>query len=242
MTGTDTMTATPTLLLESCEQLPEVPLMPAPWHLSGRAYAIATWMPCHLIRHNSFLPVGLADSLRGRLTWTLFVDYRQADCGPYQELLYIPGTLLFGTQRRPSITRIFVSSYDSVVNGRRNWGIAKDRADFQASKTVDNVDQIRIAWRGQTFAELSLKSRWPALPFSSTWIPDALHTLMQRWQGQDYSYTPEIQGHVRPASVLASHFDARLFPDLNQGRILAAACIEDFQMRFPAARVQAAAD
>ncbi len=53
--------------------------------------------------------------------------------GPYDELIYVPG--LFSRRSPsdqqqpveyfPAITRIYVSTDESVYNGRKNWGIPK---------------------------------------------------------------------------------------------------------------------
>ena len=57
--------------------------------------------------------------------------YLAADWRVSLALLLIPGTMRFPDGRRyASFSRILVSTWDSVVNGRINWGIPKDRANF----------------------------------------------------------------------------------------------------------------
>src|SRR5574343_636748 len=103
---------------------------PAPWTLRGRGYILAIRMPQAVLDDCPHTPAELRASRRGALSLAMLVDYAESPAGPYQELLFIPGTFDFQGQRHPSISRIFVSTMASVVNGRRNWGIPKDRCDF----------------------------------------------------------------------------------------------------------------
>jgi hypothetical protein len=217
-----------------------VALAPAPWDLEGQGYIFAVWMPQDVLDHGSFIPPQTPRAGRGRLAFAMFVDYASSDVGPYHELLYIPGKLRFGAARRDahlSISRIFVSSRASVVNGRLNWGIPKDRCDFDA---VYAEGRDRFALRtpdGRAFADLDLEPFGPRLPAPMRWTPRAWRTLSQVRDGRRYTYVPEASGHFRFARVRSWRFDPSMFPDLARGRVLAAMKITDFRMRFPVAAV-----
>lgn len=218
---------------------PDVPLAPAPWNLRGQGYLFLLRLPEPVLTHGSFVPPNLQRAGNGRTAIAMFVDYAQSDVGPYHELLYIPGQFHFGAQRHWSITRIFVSTWDSVVNGRRNWGIPKDRCDF----TVDYGTQDRVSLhteQGTRFAELELEAFGPRLPAPIGWTPRRWRTLSQQYDGQRYTYVPEASGHFRFARVRHWRFDPAMFPDLAQGRVLAAVKITDFSMRFPVSRIEPA--
>lgn len=223
--------------LEKSEDLPSVPQAPAPWDITGNGYIVAVWMPREVIDNNSFLPPDLAHTHRGRLALMMFVDYHESPCGAYKELLYIPGPLSFSSQRTRSITRCFVSTYDSVVNGRRNWGIPKDRADFRIYYGKDGVDRVRVQHQGHTFAEFAFQEKGPSTPFNAALIPRFLRTLGQHWEGHEYIYTPSATGHVQWATMLEAQFDARYFPDVARGKVLAVIKARDFNMRFQPATV-----
>jgi hypothetical protein len=68
------------------------------------------------------------------LGMAMVVSYKDSNAGPYDELLFaipcskpsIPGEI-FPTYHIPVI---YVSTEESVRNGRRNWGIRKELADF----------------------------------------------------------------------------------------------------------------
>jgi hypothetical protein len=217
-----------------------VALAPAPWQLGGQGYVVAVRLPQTVLEQGSFLPEGCTRVGRSRLAYLMFVDYAASDVGPYHELLYIPGVLQIGRRRNLSISRIFVSSWASVVNGEQNWGIPKDRCDFAVHYGADGVDRVALsAADGSVFAELELQARGPRLPAPGHWVPRRWRTLSQLRDGQVYTYVPEARGHCRFARLRSWRFDARRFPDLAQGEVVAAIKITDFSMIFPLAQIEA---
>lgn len=207
---------------------------PAPWTLRGRGYILAVKMPADALADCPFTPTALRGSLRSPLSLAMLVDYAESPAGPYQELLFIPGTFDFNGQRHPSISRIFVSTMDSVINGRRNWGIPKDRCDFQIDWQDDGVDRAELtADDGSRIAHLTLSSRGPSLPMPGHWLPARLRTLSQLWEGRQFTLAPSARGKLRWARVLDWEFDPAQFPDLARGRCVAALKIPDFEMIFP---------
>ncbi|HEX6590912.1 MAG TPA: hypothetical protein VF050_02840 [Moraxellaceae bacterium] len=224
--------------MSSFENLPVVPRAPAPWQLRGQGYILAIGLPRNVLDEQSFIGPEQQASRRGRLAYVMFVDYQSSNAGPYHELLYIPGSLQFTNSRHLSISRIFVSTWESVVNGHENWGIPKDRCDFQVRYGADGVDEVRLSRDGKVFAELSFRPRFFRIPFNASWVPRKLRTLAQWFKGREFIYTPEARGHVRPASLLASRFDAAEFPDISQGRVVACVKVTDFDMVFPVSAIR----
>lgn len=213
---------------------------PAPWQLRGQGYMVAVLMPpAQLDADPGPLAPGIASTRRGRLAYALFVDYADSDVGPYHELMIIPGSFAFHAGRLLSITRIYVSTQDSVNNGRANWGIPKERCDFFVSYGADRLDHIRLrADDGTVFADMQLQHKFVKLPMPAQWVPERLRTLGQQLDGQEFIFSPEANGHIKWASVLNWSFDARYFPDLAQGRVVAAFKVTDFSMIFPKAQVR----
>lgn len=220
-------------------QLPSVPLHPAPWQLQGQGWVVALRLPADAPARSAFLPEPGDEIPRGALSLLMFVDYAQSDCGPYHELLFIPGAQRFADGRRHlTISRILVSTWDSVVNGRNNWGIPKDRADFAVDYGADGTDRIRVSSEGRIMADLTLRSRWPfSLPVHGGILPVAMRTLAQRLDGRTFLYAPSSRGWIRPGKLLASRFDDTLFPDLSTAQVVAAVKIPTFRMTFPVATV-----
>src|SRR5829696_1207094 len=95
-------------------QAPDVPSAPAPWTLTGEAYIVMLELPQPMLRERSFIPDALRDKLEGRYSLLMVVDYRSSNIGPYRELLFIPGRFRTRHGLCWSITKIYVSSWDSV--------------------------------------------------------------------------------------------------------------------------------
>lgn len=223
--------------------LPTVPLRAAPWDLTGLGWIVALRLPPDSPARTSFLRPADAASLRSPLALLMYVDYASSPCGPDRELLFIPGHVPFADGRRHhTISRILVSTWDSVVNGRRNWGIPKDRADFEVTPIEGVPGGESIVVRepgGRELCALRLApARFaPALPAPLALVPERLRTLAQRFGGRTYYYAPGASGRVRPGRLLESHFEAGRFADLGAARIVTTLRVEAFDLRFPVARI-----
>jgi hypothetical protein len=219
--------------------LPQITEAPAPWLLHGRGYISLLRFPVSSRAQDAFVPDSLAGKRsRSRTAWMMFVDYQQSDVGPYHELLFIPGSFPFEDGRRHlSISRIFVSSIDSVVNGQRNWGIPKDVAQFDVRYGSDGIDAVTVRKDGALIAELRYRS-WPLpLPFSTALVPRPWRTLGQHRDGSAFIYAPSANGWIRPASLLEARSNPELFPDLDGVTSPLSVAVPRFSMRFPVSMV-----
>jgi hypothetical protein len=229
-------------MLQPDSGLPDVPLCPAPWTLRGNGWIVALKLPAHHTAQDAFLPGELAGRGRSRASYLMYVDYAESGCGPYRELLFIPGAFPFADgHRHLTISRILVSTWDSVVNGRTNWGIPKDRADFavEQGEARGREESVRVTSEGREVCELRFATlRFaPPLPMHGAVVPSSLRTLAQRFRGRTYFYAPEARGWVRPGRLLSWRFNAELFPDLGAAAVVAVLKVQSFRMTFPVARV-----
>ena len=173
----------------------------------------------------------------------IYVDYAASGCGPYRELLFIPGSFPFEDGRRHfTISRIVVSTWESAVNGRANWGIPKDRADFDVRSHPANLRETSIVVRADDGREmcaltLAVTAFAPRLPVPGFLVPEGLRTLAQRFGGRTYYYAPASSGWLQPGRLLEWRFDPELFPDLRGSRVVAACSIPSFRLGFPVARI-----
>ncbi|MDY6941469.1 MAG: acetoacetate decarboxylase family protein [Pseudomonadota bacterium] len=213
--------------------------VPAPWTLHGVGYILAIRMPRDLLDNESNIPPSLAGQRKGPIACVMLVDYAQSNAGPYRELLYIPGLFRFPGAIRPSITRIYVSTMTSVMNGRKNWGIPKDRCDFDIRYGADGIDHFTMqAEDGTVFAEFSFRHKGFQIPINTRLIPKAFHTFSQHWEGTEYTYTLEAKGRVKPAKLLSARFNPDYFPDLARGKVLACVKATQFEMVFPVSKTR----
>lgn len=218
--------------------LPSVPLAPAPWQLTGQGYILLVKLPKEVLDDPRHVPAELRGTRRGGFAMVMLVDYEHSAVGPYRELLYIPGTFAFGAARHRSITRIYVSSVESVVNGRRNWGIPKDACDFDFQYGRDGgEDRLSASLNGKTFARFSFRPGRVKLPFSTSMLPKFLLNLAQRHAGQQFVYAPSAKGSIAFAKVTDWAFDSALFPDLARGKVLTAVRVPRFTMAFPVSTI-----
>jgi hypothetical protein len=212
---------------------------PAPWQLHGRGCISLLRFPEGSAAQDAFVPPSLAGTRsRSRTAWMMFVDYAHSDVGPYHELLFIPGSFDFEDGKRHlSISRIFVSSMDSVVNGRRNWGIPKELAEFDVRYDNAGVDEITVRKDGQLIAALRYRS-WPLpLPFSTALVPRAWRTLGQHHDGSSFIYAPSASGWIRPARLIEACSNPALFPDLAGVTSPLSVSVPRFSMTFPVSKV-----
>ncbi|KAE8403254.1 hypothetical protein BDV37DRAFT_294677 [Aspergillus pseudonomiae] len=122
----------------------------------------------------------------------MIVRYLESPVGPYDELLWAPGVFQDPRHDKPvkryRITRIYVSSLDSVYNGRKNWNIPKTLANFEFVPSDSHYPpyrQIKVSLPDspdQPFVSLDLQpipliSR-PLFPISTSYIPMNLETVM----------------------------------------------------------------
>lgn len=212
---------------------------PAPWRLRGRAYISVLRLPQKLLDEDSFIP----DSLRGKRVpsphgYLMFVDYASTPVGPYHELLFIPGAFRFEDgRRRLSISRIFVSSMASVVNGNRNWGIPKDVAQFDVRYRDCGLDRVTVSKDGRTFAELAYRHYPVGLPVIGALVPEKQRSLAQHAHGRTYVYAPRATSMALYARLVAAKIDPAVFPDVSHGKPVVSVYLPAFRMQFPEARV-----
>jgi hypothetical protein len=98
----------------------EVPQHPAPWHLTGKGYILLYKLQRSFIENHGMVPPFLQGKFSGGFGCIMLVDYATSDAGPYEELLFIPGKFHHEGKKLNTISKIYVSTIDSVVNGRRN--------------------------------------------------------------------------------------------------------------------------
>lgn len=223
------------LLLTPDAALPEVALAPAPWRLRGDGWILLLRLPEAVRRDPRHVPPALRDCPVGGPSIVMFVDYAESPAGPYRELLFIPGRFELPDGRRAwSVTRIYVSTWQSVVNGRLNWGIPKDRADFWREPDGTG-ERLVVTVDGRPAAELALHARGPAVPVHAGLLPASLRRLVQYHAGRCFALAPMSSGWagLARAGTLAS--DGALFPQLSGAHVSLALRVPRFSLRFPAA-------
>lgn len=204
-----------------------------PWSLSGNAVILMYRFPSGFCQQYGFMEEYQQKNYKGRLGLVMLVDYKTSNIGPYKELLFTPGLFKLGDRTTFSISKIYVSSYTSVLNGIANWGIPKELADFTFSYKDDGLANIQVHTGGNTFFNARIKSWGPHFPLSSKILPWC--RITQQVQHQLFLTTPIISGKARLASIKDVQVNADFFAPIDQLRPLLVLSVNNFLMTFPPA-------
>ena len=209
-----------------------VPAVPAPWNLTGRGCIVLYKFKKEFLEKRAYLPKNEGMDSAGGLGALMIVDYKSSNAGPYSELLFIPGKLHINGGRWHRITKIYVSTMDSVLNGRKNWAIPKELADFKFSRN-GNIEEVEVSKGGRTFFRAGMKVWGPRFPVSTKLLP---FPLMQADEGSYLHTRFSGSGWGRFASLRGIEADQNLFPDLSLAAPLAAVFVDPFNIVFPPAK------
>ncbi|GAA4438142.1 hypothetical protein GCM10023188_33150 [Pontibacter saemangeumensis] len=208
---------------------------PPPWSLTGDGLVLLYHIPQGFNRQYGFMADFQHEAYRGWVGAVVLADYKTSGVRPYRELLYLPGLFRIGGSLTFSISRIFVSTSDSVRNGQRNWGIPKELASFEVSSQPDGMQTYRIGNAGNNFFEARVKPWGPRFPFSSRLIP--FTHITQQLHNQLLRTRPVASGSARVASLEYLAADPKFFPPVHQLKPLLSFYLPGFRMTFPAPRL-----
>ncbi len=206
--------------------------IPAPWHLRGKGYIMVFRFSREFVQQNSFLPEAWMPWYKGGLGSVMLVDYQESEAGPYKELLFIPGRFSFWGQKHYTISKIYVSTASSVQNGRANWAIPKELADFDWQGSANN-EQITVKSQGAKVMEIALRAKGPKFPINTRVFP---LSIGQEEDGRTLITRPYGRGWGRIASVNTLSVNRAYFPDISGIKPLIAFRVDLFQMVFPASK------
>ena len=209
----------------------------APWRLGGDAYMVDLKMPKEVLDRECFVPEVLKGRRFGTTSRMIYVDYKDSPVGPYKELLFNPPKFQLDNRSCRTISKIFVSTPESVVNGRDNWGIPKTLAEFESRTLENGWEQITVSSEGVVFAELTFSSVRFGMTYSDRMLPARFRTMAQPYQGRCYFYAPVTSTMMKMGRLRASKIDSKLFPDVSKGKVTLCVRLEDFRMYIPAATV-----
>jgi hypothetical protein len=206
---------------------------PAPWQLTGNGYIFLFRFDRAFVLENGFVDESLADSFRGGFGAVMLVDYHTSPVGPYREALFIPGLFDQHDQRRYSITKIYVSTIDSVINGQENWGIPKELANFEITQPDAHIERFRMQIDGQAVLDVLLEKLPQRLPLNTRWFPLVRPAIIQHHNNQSLLTAPRGRGQVGFARLQSAYIDPHYFPDFTQKRALMTLSAQNFELTFP---------
>ncbi|TSA38853.1 MAG: hypothetical protein D4R64_01595 [Porphyromonadaceae bacterium] len=205
----------------------------APWNLSGRGFILMYRFPQEFIRESCFLPDEWKDLKWSGLGYVMLVDYEDSPVGPYHELLFIPGKTRLGGSKLGTITKIYVDSIDSMVNGRNNWGIPKELTDFKW--TQEGRQHLIQVGSLMPWLEIVLEPGSIPFPIDTRFLP--IH-LQQELDNQKFRVSPSGKGTGHFTLIKGITVDPLFFPGIDILEPLVTIYADPFRMTFPVAEIE----
>lgn len=208
-------------------------IAPAPWTLHGNGLVLLYRFPQDFIEQHGFLLDYQRQGFKAGIGAVMLMDYKSSGVGPYREILFIPGLLQHKGKLSFTISRIYVSTYDSVRSGKRNWGIPKELADFEVSKLADGACLWKVKKEGITFFEAAVKPKDFNFPFTTKPIP--ITRILQESRYGKLLTNPEASGKATLASLQKVYANREEFPPVQEMEPLICLTLQKFRMKFPVA-------
>lgn len=209
---------------------PNIMALP-PWMLTGDGIVLVYKFSGQFNERYAFLADYQCQGYKGWMGAVILADYKTSPVGPYRELLFIPGLFNLDGKITFSISKIYVSTYDSQWNGIENWGIPKELADFKFINHADGSHVYEVRSNGRIFFTTRIKRRGPHFSASTKLFPWI--RIMQQLRGQWLLTRPDVSGKVQLASSKDIFADPAYFPPIHQLKPLITLSIQDFLMTFP---------
>jgi hypothetical protein len=214
---------------------------PAPWELTGYGYILLYTFGKPMI--NTLAPDFLKGKALPSLGSVMLVNYETSNCGPYGELLIIPGKYTHEQHQKKeklnTISKIYVSSQDSVDNGLKNWAIPKELASFEFQPLGKNSEKVTVttSYNDQQtpIFEATFKQHLIPFPIHTALLP---FPLIQQSMGKYYYTKFSGKGLGRLCTLSDLSINPQFFPDITHVKPLAIVKINPFNITFPEAIVR----
>lgn len=200
---------------------------PPPWNLRGEGIILIFKFKKEWVEEHGQLPDNLKGKFKGGLGYVMLVDYEKSPVGPYHELLIIPGK--FRKTNWQAITKIYVDSEASTLNGRTNWGIPKETLPFHWKKEPGK-DTIEIRSGEKVVFSTEITHGGITFPVSTAFLPIR---LCQTFQKVKYFTKPHGSGWGKLAKIQKLNLDPDFFPDIRGMKPLMAVKVSPFYIKFP---------
>jgi len=214
-------------------------LYSAPWTLTGKGYILVYKYTRSFVEAKGNIPDFLKGRFAGAFGSVMIVDYKSSNVGPYGELLFIPGRFQVRNRKCYTISKIYVSTMQSVANGVLNWGIPKEYANFKFEAIDRNVERLSANSESGIIAEFLLKSSRISFPINTRLLPFRFE-LVQNYK-ENYFYTKiSGNGNASLAKLVSVNINPELFPDISHCQPIFVIKIDPFKLIFPIPKIESA--
>jgi hypothetical protein len=208
---------------------------PPPWNLKGEGFILLYRFSQKEIQSDVFLSEKFKRSFLGGFGAVMIVDYKESNVGPYSELLFIPGTFRYEEKRKKTISKIYVSTRESIFNGRKNWAIPKEQASFEFIETGKNTEKICVFSEKGSILDVKIKSGKVKFPVNTALLP---FPLVQEQNGKAFYTKFSGSGWGRFAKVLNLKVNPDFFPIITEKKPWLTLKVNPFKIYFPISRIE----
>ncbi|EYE87430.1 hypothetical protein Q428_13380 [Fervidicella metallireducens AeB] len=206
----------------------------APWSLNGDGYIILYKFKKDFIKNNLFTQDFLKDYGCGGVGCVMIVDYKKSDIGPYRELLFIPGKFKYKDKKLNTISKIYVTTEDSVINGIRNWAIPKQLCRCDILNENDG-EWFIFSIGEKEFMKIKFKANKLKFPVNTKLMP---FPLIQKNLDKLYFTNFYGKGIGSFAKIEELEIDDKYFPNIKYFKPLSVIKVSNFNIVFPKAQVE----
>ncbi|MBS3748338.1 MAG: hypothetical protein KGY67_01400 [Candidatus Thermoplasmatota archaeon] len=208
---------------------------PAPWSLKGKGFILLYRFSKKEIQTDDFLSQKFKDSFLGGFGAVMIVDYQESNAGPYQELLFIPGNIRYAGKKKKTISKIYVSTLVSKMNGIQNWAIPKEHASFDFKESEKHITQIQVSSKKNNIIDLKLKNGRMKIPVNTKFLP---FPLVQEHEDKAFYTKFSGSGTGRLAKVLHLKVNSEMFPKLSEKKPVVSLRVDPFTIHFPKSTIK----
>ncbi len=201
----------------------------APWNLKGYGYILIYKFKKEWIMESPHIDDEVKQNFKGGFGSIMLVNYKSSNVGPYKELLFIPSSFSIKNKKKKRISKIYVSTQESVENGKRNWAIPKEFANFKFIKTDRNSENIIVSKNNIDFFNINLQSSSLMFPVNTNLMP---FPLAQRYNDKIYFTKFNGKGWGRFTKIKNISVNSDYFPSF-ASKPLIAIKIQPFNINFP---------
>ncbi|HMV45226.1 MAG TPA: acetoacetate decarboxylase [Leptospiraceae bacterium] len=208
---------------------------PPPWHLKGQGFILPFLGNKTALLDKGFISESDKQNFRGGLGAIMIVNYDSSNVGPYYELLFIPGDFYYENSPKKvykKITKIFVSTDISIQEGRLNWAIPKEFANFNWIKKNNNTLISVESSLGEPILKAELNQKFFSFPLTTKIYPI---TLLQKSEDDRLISTQFYgSGYGKMSSILEWEANPKYFVDIvSISKFFLGISAHQFNITFP---------
>ncbi|MFP4456658.1 MAG: acetoacetate decarboxylase family protein [Clostridia bacterium] len=210
-------------------------IISAPWELSGRGFITLYKFDKNFLSKTNIIPKFLKERRLKGFGAIMFVEYEESPVGPYYELLFIPGKFVIGNKKLATISKIYVSTQESVDGGINNWGIPKEIADFEVHDIDKSRTSITVEKDDQLIASFVFKETFMPIPVSTNILK---YPLIQKRKDKFYLTDFKGSGKGKMAIIEEQKFNDKNFPNIENFTPIISVKVNPFNITFPKADIR----